>query len=75
MFISNFFVLLLHDCSKRYFSGLLGYACAEFVFNPVFIFLKYYLPKILTTKKRKQKCKSLKLPTSVVAHCCQSKQK
>ena len=54
----------IHDRSKRYFPGLLGYASTEFVFNSVFIFLKNYLPKILITKKRKPKCKSLKLHTS-----------
>ena len=61
-----------HHRSKRYFPGLLEYACAEFVFNSVFIFLKNYLPKILTTTKRKPKCKSLKLPSSnpcVIQEC------
>ena len=56
----------LHDRSKGYFLGLFEYACAKFVFKSVFIFLKNYLPKIPTTTKRKPKCRSLKLPSSIL---------
>ena len=64
LYIYVIYIYVHHDRSKRYFPGLLEYACAEFVFNFVFIFLKNYLPKILTTTKRKPECKSLKLPSS-----------
>ena len=43
-----------HDRSKHYFPGILEYACAEFVFNCVFIFLKNYSRKFLPPKKESQ---------------------